>query len=110
MRPPRRGAAQSEVETAQIELAKAEANLGYCTLKVPFNEGTVAARYVERDERVAIGQKAFLVVDVSSVVIAFMVPDALVGQISIGQHMEVTCDGAAGPVFHRRDPQGRRHR
>jgi RND family efflux transporter MFP subunit len=91
-------AAQSEVETAQIELAKAEANLGYCTLEVPFNEGTVAARYVERDERVAIGQKAFLVVDVSSVVIAFMVPDALVGQLSIGQHMEVTCD--ALPARH----------
>ena len=91
-------AAQSEVETAQIELAKAEANLEYCTLKVPFERAPVAARYVERDERVAAGQKAFLIVDVSSVVIAFMVPDTLVSQLAIGQSMDVTCD--ALPVRH----------
>ena len=85
-------AAQSEVETARVELAKAEANLGYCTLKIPFSEGTVAARHIERDERVAAGQRAFLVVDVSSVVIAFMVPDTLVGHLGIGEPMAVTCD------------------
>ena len=85
-------AAQSEVETALVELAKAEANLGYCTLKIPFALGTVAARFIERDERIAAGQKAFLVVDLSSVVIAFMVPDTLVAKLSIGQPMEVTCD------------------
>jgi RND family efflux transporter MFP subunit len=108
-------AAQSEVETAQVELAKAEANLAYCTLRIPFSEGTVAARYIERDERIAAGQRAFLVVDVSSVVIAFMVPDTLLGHLAIGETMEVTCDalpqrrftGVIHKVAATADPQTR---
>jgi RND family efflux transporter MFP subunit len=92
-------AAENEVGTAQVELAKAEANLEYCTLKIPFKNGTVAARYVDPDERIAAGQKAFLVVDVSSVVIAFMVPDTLVGHLSIGQSMEVSCEALPARQF-----------
>lgn len=82
-------ATRREVETAQVELEKAEANLLYCTIAVPFDRGTVAARYVEKDERVSANQKAFLLVDVSSVVIAFMVPDTMVGRLTIGDSVDV---------------------
>ncbi len=92
-------AAQSEVETAQVELAKADANLDYCMLRMPFKNGTIAARYVDPDERIAAGQKAFLVVDVSSVVIALVVPDTVVGRLAIGQSMEVTCEALPDRPF-----------
>ncbi len=94
-----RRAAESEVATAQVELEKANANLDYTVLKMQFKEGTIASRFIERDERIAAGQKALLVVDVSSVVIAFMVPDTLVGRLKIGQPTVVTCDALPGRQF-----------
>ncbi len=92
-------AAQSEVETARLQLAQAQADLDYCTLKNPFPEGTVSSRYIDKDERIAVGQRAFLVVDLSSVVISFMVPDTLVGRLSIGQTIEVSSDALPSRMF-----------
>jgi RND family efflux transporter MFP subunit len=92
-------AARREVETARVELEKADANLGYCTLTVPFEEGTVAAQYIEKDERIAANQKAFLLIDVTSVVISFMVPDTLVGRLAIGQPLEVGTEALPGEKF-----------
>jgi RND family efflux transporter MFP subunit len=92
-------AAVSEVQTAEIQLAQAEADLGYCTLKNPFPEGTISSRFIEKDERIGVGQRAFLLVDVSSVVISFMVPDTLVGRLTIGQSIEVSTDALPGRDF-----------
>jgi len=91
--------ARREVESARFNLEQAEANLAYCTLTVPFPEGTVAARYVENFERVAANQRAFLLLDLSSVSIAFGVPDSLVGRLSIGQAVRVTTDALPGERF-----------
>jgi multidrug efflux system membrane fusion protein len=83
-------ASRREVESARIALEQAEANLRYCALTVPFDQAAVAARYIENNERVAASQRAFLLIDVSSVVIAFGVPDTLVGHLGIGQPLEVS--------------------
>ncbi len=83
-------ASRRDVESARIGLEQAEANLRYCTLTVPFDQAAVASRYIENNERVAASQRAFLLIDVSSVVIAFGVPDTLVGHLSIGQPLEVS--------------------
>lgn len=92
-------AARREVETARLNLQQAEANLSYCSLVAPFEASTIAARYVEPDERVAANQRAFLVLDLSSVVIAFGVPDTLVGRLEIGRPVEVTTDALPGERF-----------
>jgi RND family efflux transporter MFP subunit len=92
-------AARREIESARISLKQAEANLAYCTLGVPFAEGTVAARYVENYERVMANQRAFLVLDLSSVSIALGVPDTLVGRLAIGQAVEVTTDALPAERF-----------
>jgi len=83
-------ASRREVESARIALEQAEANLRYCALTVPFDQAAVATRYIENNERVAASQRAFLLIDVSSVVIAFGVPDTLVGHLGIGQPLEVS--------------------
>jgi RND family efflux transporter MFP subunit len=92
-------AARRDVESAKIDLEQADANLSYCTLVSPFEEGTVAARYLEGGERIAANQRAFLLLDLSSVVIAFGVPDTAVGRLSIGQTFEVTSDALPGRRF-----------
>lgn len=92
-------AALAEVAAAGVELEQADANLKYCTLAVPFAESTVAARSIEKNERVAANQRTFLVIDVSSVVIAFTIPDTLVGRLSIGQAVDVGTDALPDEHF-----------
>jgi RND family efflux transporter MFP subunit len=88
-----------DVASYRIKLQQAEANLGYCTLTSPFAEGTVSARYVDAGERVAANQKVFLVLDLTRMVIAFAVPDTLVGRLALGQPVEVTCDALPAERF-----------
>ena len=92
-------AAEGDVASAQIGLEQAEANLDYCSLAVPFERSTVASRDVDDDERVTPNQKTFTIVDVSSVVISFNVPDTLVGRLSMGQEVEVATDALPGRRF-----------
>ena len=87
------------VESARIGLEQAEANLSYCTLTSPLDDGTVAARYIDAGERVAANQSAFLILDLSSVVIAFGVPDTLVNRLALGQKIDVRCDALPGERF-----------
>jgi RND family efflux transporter MFP subunit len=92
-------AAAGELATAKIALQQAEANLVYCSLAVPFEQSTVSTRDIDASERVTPNQRTFTIVDVSSVVIAFNVPDTLVGRLSIGQEVEVATDALPGRRF-----------
>jgi RND family efflux transporter MFP subunit len=91
--------ARRDVQSARINLQQAEANLGYCTLTSPIPEGTISARYIDAGGRVSANQKAFLVLDLTRVVIAFAVPDTLVGRLALGQPVEVTCDALPSERF-----------
>ncbi len=91
--------AKRDRESARIALAQAEANIAYCTLKSPFRQGTVAARFVDVGQRVTANQKSFLLLDLSSVVIGFGVPDTLVGALRLGQTVDVFCDALPGSRF-----------
>ncbi len=88
-----------DAESARIKLQQAEANLEYCTLTAPFDRAMVAARMIENFERVDAGQRAFLLLDLSSVVVSFSVPDGMIGRLAIGQPVEVTCDALSGRRF-----------
>jgi RND family efflux transporter MFP subunit len=91
--------ARRDVESARINMEQAEADLASCTLFSPLEAGTVAARYIEIGERVAAYEPAFLLLDLSSVVIAFGVPDALVGRLQLGQVLQVHCEALPGQNF-----------
>jgi RND family efflux transporter MFP subunit len=88
-----------DVESARIGLEQADANLAYCTLSSPIEDGTVAARFIDAGERVAANQRAFRILDLSSVVIAFAVPDMLVNRLELGREIAVTCDAMLGERF-----------
>ena len=92
-------ASRQEIESAKIALEQATADLSYGTLAMPFEEGTVATRSIQAGERLAANQPAFLVLDVSSVVVAFSVPDTLVVQLHIGDVLEVTTEANPGQTF-----------
>lgn len=92
-------AAEGEVALARIGLEQAEANLKYCELVAPFERSTIAVRDLDADERVTPSQRTFTIVDVSSVVIAFSVPDTVVGRLAIGQKLEVVADALPGERF-----------
>ncbi|HWB11597.1 MAG TPA: efflux RND transporter periplasmic adaptor subunit [Pirellulales bacterium] len=91
--------ARRDVESARIHLEQAEADLASCTLFSPLEAGTVAARYIEVGERVAASEPAFLLLDLSSVVIAFGVPDTVVGRLQLGQVLQVSCEALPGQNF-----------
>jgi RND family efflux transporter MFP subunit len=91
--------AAREVEANKVQLAQADANLAYCSLTMPYPEGTIATRYVETNERVSSGQKIFQVVDLTSVRIAFGVSDSVVGRLAIGGAVEVTTDALPDDRF-----------
>ncbi len=91
--------ARREIGSAKVNLEQADMNLAYCTLKSPFEDATIASRYVDNNERVAANQRAFLLLDLSSVVVAFGVPDSAVGKLTIGQPVEVTADAVGSERF-----------
>jgi multidrug efflux system membrane fusion protein len=90
---------EREVDSAKVQLAQSDANLAYCQLSMPYDEGTIATRYVEANERVTTGQKAFQVIDLTSVRIAFGVSDAVVGRLAIGRKVAVTTDALPNDRF-----------
>ena len=96
--------AQEQVDRRSLELARlaleqAEANLRHCKLTVPFESASVARRQIEVNERVLANQQAFSLIDVSSVTVAFHVPDTLVCLLMMGQSMDVSCEAIPGASF-----------
>ena len=91
--------ARRDVASSRISLEQAEANLGYCAIHAPFEEATVATRNIDNYQRVAANQPAFLLLDLTSVLVAFRVPDTQVGAIRMGRPVKVTVDAKPGEVF-----------
>lgn len=92
-------AARRDVGSARFSLEQAQANLAYCSLTVPFAEATVATRHVDNFERVTANQPAFLLLDLTSVLVSFRVPDTLVSRLSLGREVAITADALPGERF-----------
>jgi RND family efflux transporter MFP subunit len=92
-------AAEGDVALARIGLEQAEVNLKYCSVVVPFERSTIASRLIDNNERITTSQKIFTIVDVSSVLISFNVPDTLVNRLAIGQEVGVVTDALPGRRF-----------
>ncbi len=92
--------AERDVEAARIEQQQAQDDLDNCALHAPqLGLAYVAQKYVERDERVAPAQIAFLLIDVAKVRVAFGVPDSLVGDLELGQELPVVAESLGGQKF-----------
>lgn len=95
-------AAASGIAAAELAVSKAEQDLKDCSLVVPMDQSTVVARYVEEGERIAAGKSAFLLMDLSKLVVGFGVSDSLVGRLRIGQEFKTTSDAFPGESFPAR--------
>ena len=91
--------AKRDVASSRVSLEQAEANLGYCAIHVPFEEATVAERHIDNYQRVSANQAAFLLLDLTSVLVAFRVPDTQVSAIRLGRPVKVTIDAKPGEAF-----------
>ena len=80
-----RDAAQAEVRTFTANVARARLDLGYATLKAPF-DGTIVATYVEAYEYVRAQQPIVRLLDTSRIEMVIDVPE---GDASTEQEMMV---------------------
>ena len=92
-------AAQREIAAAKVELQQAEDNLRNCALFVPLPSAVVLRKSIERNERVMPHQPVFQIIDVSSVRVAFGVPDSRIDQFPVGQTVTVLADSFRGERF-----------
>jgi RND family efflux transporter MFP subunit len=88
-----------EVSAATVALQQAEDDLKNCALSLPIAKATISKKYVESGERVQAGQPVLQVMDLSSVRVAFGVPDTKVNQIQLGQKLTVMADASPGRPF-----------
>jgi RND family efflux transporter MFP subunit len=88
-----------EVSAAKVAQQQAEDDLKNCALVLPIAKATVSKKYVESGERVQSGQPVLQVMDLSSVRVAFGVPDTKVNQFRDGQTLTVMADASPGERF-----------
>jgi RND family efflux transporter MFP subunit len=88
-----------EVSAATVALQQAEDDLKNCALALPITKATISKKYVESGERVQAGQPVLQVMDLSSLRVAFGVPDTKVNQFRPGQTLTVMADASPGEQF-----------
>lgn len=93
------------VASARVSLAAAQDRLADCSLAVPFDDATVAQVLVQTGERVAAGAPVFKLIDMTTVHVAFGVPDIMLGEpaagasIRLGDRLDVAADAFPGERF-----------
>lgn len=88
----------AQVKSAEANLIEAEQNLSYCTLRPPSN-GVLLKRNIEIGALVRPGSKGFVLADVSAVKVVFSVPDIVLGDVKLGEVMEVTTRSIKDTIF-----------
>lgn len=92
--------AEREVDAARIAEQQAQDDLDNCALIAPpLGRAYVAEKFVEKSERVGPAQRAFLLIDVSKVRVAFGVPEQVVGDLRLGQPLPVVAEALGGLKF-----------
>lgn len=88
----------AQVLAAEANLVEAEQNLAYCTLRPPSN-GVLLSRDIEVGALVRPGSQGFVLADVAAVKVLFSVPDTVLGDVRLGEVMEVTTESIKNTVF-----------
>jgi len=88
----------AQVKAAEANLIEAEQNLSYCTLTPPSN-GVLLKRSIEVGTLVRPGSEGFVLADLTAVKVLFSVPDTVLGDVSLGEEMEVTTESIKDTIF-----------
>jgi RND family efflux transporter MFP subunit len=97
--------AQQEYQTAKANVASAKAqlddarlNLAHCALTAPIN-GLVIKRSIEVGDLVAPGAEAFVLADMSAMKVLFAVPDFMLKNLAIGDHLSISTRSVPQRMF-----------
>ena len=91
-------AARAELGVAQARVASARAQAAKTTLVAPFS-GVVGLREVSVGEVVAPGQAHQVHQRLDPMEVDFSLPETVLGQVAVGQEVEVTIDAFPGESF-----------
>jgi membrane fusion protein, multidrug efflux system len=87
-------------EAAAAQLALARRSQADATIAAPI-DGTVAERFAQPGEKVAVDARILSIVDLSRMEIEAPVPAAEVGSVRVGQAVELAVEGVAAPQLGR---------
>jgi len=90
--------AEAQVNVAQAALEAAQVQLGKATVRAPRN-GVIEARSVYTGEMAGPGVIALTLADLDSVTLTIYVPGLQLGQIALGQALDVYVDAYAERAF-----------
>jgi RND family efflux transporter MFP subunit len=90
----------ASVSGAQAQISEAKVALDYCSLRAPFS-GWLVKRSVDLGSLVGPATNGFTLADTSSVKAVFGVPDILITQVKLGQHLIVATDALSHSVEGR---------
>jgi HlyD family secretion protein len=92
-----RRAAESEVAAARAALAQAAWRLEQKSVAAPVG-GLVQETYFVEGEWVAAGRPVASLLPPGNIKVRFYVPESILGGISIGKALQISCDGCPAPV------------
>ncbi|MBY0527910.1 MAG: efflux RND transporter periplasmic adaptor subunit [Gemmataceae bacterium] len=87
--------AAAELKTSEAELSAAETALNHTVLHAP-EDGTVLDRMVSASELVAPGRTVLRFSNLRRMTIEVGVPDTMIGQVKVGQHLPVVLSALPG--------------
>jgi multidrug resistance efflux pump len=91
-------AAQAQVDVAQATLESAQVQLDKVSVRAPRN-GVIVARSVYTGEMAAPGVIAMTLADLDTVTLTIYVPGKQLGEVALGQPMDVRVDAFTDRVF-----------
>jgi len=92
-------AAQAQVNIAQAALEAAQVQLSKAVIRAPVS-GVIVARSVYTGEMAAPGISALVLADLDYVTLTIYLPGKRLGEVALGQGIDVRVDAFADRVFH----------
>jgi len=99
------GPTEEEVALAEAQVRQAEAGLGLIDARIDqlilraAMDGTVGTRSAQIGETATAGKPLLTIVNLDEVTLVLYIPENRIGQVQIGQQVEVTVDSFPGRVF-----------
>ncbi len=90
---------QADLAAAKAEIERLQEDLSDTVIRAPF-DGVIGDRFIEIGDQVAIGQKLFTVLEISSVKVVARIPSEFIGRIHAGIDAEVITRAYPRTVFN----------